>query len=223
VAVAGDHLRGDGLGAQVEPGQHAALEVRRRGGVRAHRAGNRADGRLPERPLEAIGVPVRLEREAGQLDAERRGLGLDAVGAPDHDRLHVLARAARERVHQLVRPAQHDLPRVAQLQGERRVEHVRGGQPEVDPAARVACGLRQDVDERGHVMVGDLLALLGGFDGERRGADGVQVGGRGPVHLLARGHLDAAPGLHLRLVRPYGADLRAGVARDHAFDPSAPP
>ena len=198
--------------------KHAPLEVGRRRRVGADGAGDRADARLAEGALEPVGVAVGLEREAGELDAERRRLGLDAVRAADHQRVDVLARARGKRVDQLVRAAQDDLARRAQLERERGVEHVRRRQPEVDPAARVARGLGQDVDERGDVVVGDLLALLRRLDGEGRGADRVELGGRRTVHLLARGDLDLPPRLHPRLVGPDGADLGAGVARDHAFE-----
>ena len=74
----------------------------------------------------------------------------------------------------------------------------------------------EHVDERGDVVVGDLLALLDRLDGERR-ARGSPRGPRpvGPVERLGGGDLDLAPGLHARLVGPDGADLGAGVARDH--------
>ena len=91
VAVARDDLRGDRLGGEHEAGEHARLEVRV---GRAY---------VPTAPLSAptdacanasrepLGVALGLEREAGELDAERRRLGLDAVGAPDAHRLDVLA------------------------------------------------------------------------------------------------------------------------------------
>ena len=42
---------------------------------------------------EALPVAVELEGPAGELDAERDRLGVDAVRAPDHDRFAVLLRA----------------------------------------------------------------------------------------------------------------------------------
>jgi hypothetical protein len=173
VAVAGDDLGRHRLGAEVQAREHAALEVRRRRGIGADGARDRADARLPEGSLEPVGVAVRLEREAGELDAERRRLGLDAVRAADHQCVDVLSRALCERLDQLVRAAQDDLARLAELERERRVEHVRRGEAEVDPAPGVARGVAQDVHEGGDVVVGHLLALLRRLHGERRGPDRV--------------------------------------------------
>src|SRR4051794_29590779 len=86
----------------------------------------------------------------------------------------------------------------------------------MDPAPGRPRARAEYVDERGDVVVGDPLALLDGLDGERRGADRLEVGRLGAGHLLARGDLDATPGLHARLVGPEGADLLAGVAVDHS-------
>ena len=52
-------------------------------------------------------------------------------------------------------------------------------------------------------------------DGERGGADRLQLGLGRAVHRLAGGNLDAAPRLHARLVGPQGAHLGPGVAIDH--------
>ena len=115
-------------------------------------------------------------------------------------------------------PGSDDVARAAELQPERGVEHVGGGQPEVDPAPRRARRGAEHVDEGGHVMIGDLLALLDGRDGERGRADRLQVGVAGAVELLGGGHLDVAPGGHPGLVGPDGADLGAGVAVDHGTE-----
>ena len=76
--------------------QHPRLELRVVRRVRADRARDRA------RPTPAsnarsqpLGVAVGLEREPGELEPERRRLGVDAVGAPDAQRVRVLARARR--------------------------------------------------------------------------------------------------------------------------------
>jgi hypothetical protein len=101
---------------------------------------------------------VRLEGEPRQLDAERRGLGVHPVRAPDADRVDVRARLGGQRGHQLLGTVQDDLARGPQLEGERGVQDVGGGQAEVDPAAGGAGARAQDVDEGGDVVVGDLLA-----------------------------------------------------------------
>ena len=56
---------------------------------------------------------MRLDREAGELDPERRRLGVDAVGAPDADRVDVLARLGGQRVDERARAGEEDLAGVA--------------------------------------------------------------------------------------------------------------
>ena len=201
--------------AQVEALEDAALEVRARRRVGPDRAGDRPDRGLGEGALEALGVAVGLEGEAGELDAERGRLGVDAVRAPDAGRVHVLARAGGEDLDEPAGGGDDELARAADLEGERGVEDVGRGQAEVDPAPALARRGREHVDEGGHVVIGDPLALLDRLDGEGGRADALEVGRRGAVHLLAGGHLDLAPGLHAGLVGPHGAQLWTCVAVDH--------
>ncbi len=112
-----------------------------------------------------------------------------------------------ERVAELLGASDQDLARIAELQPERGVEHVAGGEAKVDPASGLAEAVGEHVDEGRHIVVGDLLALLGCLDGEGGGADRLQLSLGGAVHLLAGGDLDLAPGLHLGLVRPNGTHL----------------
>ena len=135
---------------------------------------------------------------------------------PTHSVSGVLARALGQRGGQRAGAGHDHVAGAAQLQRERGVEHVGGGEPVVDPAPGLARRRAEHVDERGDVVVGDPLALLDRLDGERRGAD--RLRGRppdGPVERLGGGDLDVAPGGHARLVGPDGADLGAGVALDH--------
>jgi hypothetical protein len=149
---------------------------------------------------------VRLEGEARELDPEARRLGVDAVRAPDAERVRVLARALGERCDERARAGQDHLTGGAQLQRERRVEHVRGGQPEVDPAPGRTDRRGEHVDERGDVVLGDSLALVDLGDGERRAADRLELRLARAVRaeqrgeLLAGRELDLPPALHARLV-----------------------
>ena len=85
----------------------------------------------------------------------------------------------------------------------------------VDPAPRRARRGGQHVDERRGVVVGDLLALVDLLDGERRRPDRVELVGGRAVELLARGDLDLAHRLEVRMVGPDLGQLGTGVARDH--------
>jgi hypothetical protein len=199
--------------------QHARLELGAGRRVGADGAGDRADGDLREGALQAQRVAVGLEGKARELHAERRRLGVDAVRAPHAQRVRVLARA-RVRAPPRARGRPHDhLAGGAQLQRERGVEHIRGGQPEVDPAPGLAGRGGEHVDERGHVVVGDRSRSLTASTVKRRRADRLELGGavgrpraEQPGQLLAGRDLDPPPGLHARLVGPQTAELGAGVA-----------
>ena len=155
-----------------------------------------------------------LEGEAGELDAEGGRLGVDAVGASGAQRVDVLAGFRREDVGEAARVGQDQPRHRLNLEGQAGVEHVGGGQPVVDPAAGRAGRRREDVDEGGGVVVGDLLALVDRLHGEGGGADGVELVRGGAVHLLAGGHLDSPHGVEARVVRPRLAQLPACVAGD---------
>src|SRR5450759_3556642 len=111
----------------------------------------------------------------------------------------------------------------AQLERERRVEHVRGGQAEMDPAPGVAGGGGQHVHERGHVVVGHPLALFDLLHCEARAADRLELclaralRSEQASQLLAGGDLDLPPGVHARRVGPQAGELRAGVPGNHAL------
>src|SRR5437763_7670076 len=163
---------------------------------------------------------MRLESEAGQLHPEGGRLRVDAVRAPHAHRVHVLARAAYEGVAVETSTASEQQPRLAQLQGQSGVQDVRGSQSVVQPAPRLADGLRDHVDEGGNVVARYLLALLHGLD-----AEGGAVADLGGVVLrhdallgqtLHYGQLHLEPGLELALLGPDGAHLGPRVALDHA-------
>ena len=137
--------------------------------------------------------------------------------------LDLLPRTGGQRLHQPVGAGQDQLSDVPQLQPEGGVEHVRRGEPEVDPAPGLPGGGAEDVDEGGHIVIGDPLALLDRLDGEARAADRLELGLGGAVgaeqerQLLGGRHLHAPPRLHARLVAPQAAELRPRVAGDHAW------
>ena len=164
-----------------------------------------------------------LEGEARELYAEGRRLGVDAMRATHTHGLHVFARARLQRLHDGVRAREDDLAHGAQLQGQGGVEHVRGGQAEVDPAPARASRFGKHVNEGSHVVLGHELPLAYRLHREARRADRLQLSRRRPParaeqlrQLLARRDLDRAPALHAGLIGPQAAELGAGVAGDHA-------
>ena len=83
-------LRGDRLGKEAEPLAGDPLDLRIPPAVRPHGAGELADAHALERPLEALAVPLELERPPGELGAEGDRLGMDAVRPACHHGLAVL-------------------------------------------------------------------------------------------------------------------------------------
>ena len=117
-------------------------------------------------PLEPPALRWASKAKPGQLDPERGGLGVDAVGAAGAQRVDVLAGLGRERLHQPARVGQDELADALDLQRQPGVEHVARGQAVVDPAPGGPGRRGQHVDEGGGVVVGDLLALVDRLDGE---------------------------------------------------------
>ncbi len=224
MSITRNYLRGDLLAPEPEPLKHAPLELGAGRGICADRAGDRADGDLLESALQPQSIAMRLEGKARELDAERRRLGVHPMGTPHAQGVHVLARTVGKRLHQRLRSRHDRFSRRAQLQGERRVEHVRGGQAEVDPTPRLVGARGEHVHERSHIVVSCALTLVDCLDAERGSADRLQLSQRRTLavakqawKLLAGGHLDAPPCLHAGLVGPEGAQLGACVAGDHSL------
>ena len=113
VPVAGDDLRGRHR-RQAECGAHVALHEGIDVGVRADRSGELADRhRLPGR-AQAGSIAVGLQAPQGHLRPERRRLGVDAVGAPDHGGVAVAQRRRLERGDQRVGGGEEQLRGVAE-------------------------------------------------------------------------------------------------------------
>jgi hypothetical protein len=219
VTVARNHLGRDVLAAKPQAAQDRRLDLGAVRRVVAHSAGQRPDRHPLHRPFESPHVAVGLERKAGELHPEGRGLGVHAVRAPDAERVHVLTGPPDERVAIVARPADEDQARLRELEREGRVDHVGGGEAVMHPPARLAHRAGHDVHEGGHVVIRHPLALLDGVDRER----GPVAHGRGVVlghHPLLRERLHnrelhLQPGLELAPFGPDRAHLGTGVAVDH--------
>jgi hypothetical protein len=124
VAVTGDDLGGDRLALQTQTREHARLEVR--GGRRVGSDGpaHRSHLGLGEGALQTLEVALGLEGEAGELDPERRRLGVDAVRASRTQRVDVLMSARGEHLDEALRVGEQQRRDVAQLQREAGVQHV---------------------------------------------------------------------------------------------------
>ena len=120
-----------------------------------------ADARRPQ----AGSVTLELQRPERDLGAERRRLGVDPVGPPDHHRVQVLPGEVDHRGQQRARRLDDDVERVAHRPAQRGVDDVRRRQAVVDPGpGRRADALLHHVDEGGDVVVGRALPVGDGGD-----------------------------------------------------------
>ena len=221
----GHDLGADRLGREAQLGQHLRLDGRLEMAVGAHRAADLAHGQPREGGPQALPVAVELEGPARELQAERRRLGVDAVGAAHHQRGAVLAGAGDDRRHGRVEVRQEPLARRAQLEGQGGVDDIAAGQAQVQVAARRADRLGDLADEGDDVVIGGALDLgdAGHVDARRGLERGEGVAGDEAPSGLRPGHrqLDQQHRLEAGLVRPQGAHLRQRVARDHRPTPAA--
>ena len=125
-------------------------------------------------------------------------------------------------------PSRISAPGVADLQRERGVDDVRGGQAVVEPAARPApSSLGDGVDERGEVVVGRRARSrrrargVGGVPQSRIAATASAGTTPSSAQAVERGELDLEPARELALVRPDPGHRGAGVARDHRSESRA--
>ena len=174
VAVARDDLGGDRLGRQPQPLQHALLVLRAERGVGADRAGDRAGRRLGEGALEALGVAVGLIAKPASLSPKDVGSAWTPWVRPTHSvsacsRARSASAAASSRAPgTITSPARRSCraSAVSSTSDEVRPKWI---QRPAGPASR------QNVDEGGHVMVRDRLALLHRLDREGGSADRFEV------------------------------------------------
>src|SRR5438034_11589614 len=96
MAVALEDLCGGRRGLEPEALAREALELGIRRGVGADCARELADAHPLQRPRDALATARQLERPAGELEPEGGRLGMDAVRAPDLQRLAVLLGARRD-------------------------------------------------------------------------------------------------------------------------------
>ena len=185
---------------------------------------------LPKRSCsKASSSRVRLRSASKAKPARRRPKVVGSAWTPWVRPTQSVSRCSSARSIKRVavgpRRADHDLAGLAQLQSQRRVEHVGGGEAVMDPAPVLADRLRDDVDEGGDVMVGHLLALVDRLNRERR------VRARS-LRRLPRNHpllspslgsrqLHLQPALQLPLRAPNTRHLRPRIPGDHRTPPLA--
>ena len=132
---------------------------------------------------------------------------------------------ARERLHELV-DADHDLIGcLAQQDGQRRVQHVGGRHPQVQPARRLTREFLNIGEKRDDIVLGPLLDF--------QNLLGLQLASGPPTHIFgcsrgntARGfhgptggQFDAQPGLVAMGIGPQFGQRRSRVAFNHGAVP----
>src|SRR6266566_3869365 len=193
--------------------------------------------KVPTAPeIEAVATSLRAAAGkfrigAGELEPERRGLGVDAVGAADRGRELVLERAALERLEQGIRVGDQEIGGAHELDVEAGIEHVGGSQPLMHEAGIRADDLGEMRQERDDVVLDFALDRIDALEVEAGIAplvpDDLGCGLRDQPEL---GHgvggmrLDLEPDAEPGLGRPDLGHLRPGVARDHrrAFHAASP-
>ena len=187
-------------------------------GVGAHRARKLANSKLVARVLQAPAVASHLGDEHRQLVAKRGRLGMHPVRAADRQRVLVADRELGQDRFQGLEVLGEDVRRLLDLQRQRRVQHVRRGQPQVDPASGGPESFGDRSGEGNHVVVGLTEELGRAFGLNRRAADRSHVVLRNRTHVrpgLAYRQLNLEPQLGAVLVGPHPAHARPGIARDH--------
>ena len=187
-----------------------------------HRAGDGAGGDFGARGDKAGAGALECHGVAGELQPERRGLGVDAVRAADGRRHLVLEGAPLQRLQEPVDVGDQEIGGAGELHRQAGVEHVRRGHALMNEARLRPDDFGEVGEEGDDVVLGLALDRIDALDVE----DGVP--GLGPDRLRGLGRNDAKLGLRIGgvgldfepdaeagLRLPDGGHLRPGIARDH--------
>src|SRR5437763_8860343 len=133
--VARDDLRRAAIGLEAEALARDPLDLRLERRVGSHGSGQLADAVRLERGSDPRPRAIELEGPPGELPAEGRRLGVDAVRAADAERRPVLLAPTRDRVDRAVDPLEHERAGTADLERQTGVDDIRRRQPVVyEPA-----------------------------------------------------------------------------------------
>ena len=159
----------------------------------------------------------------GELDAEGRRLGVDAVRTADGDGVLVLEGPPLQGRQKRVDVGKEKVGGAHELHVEAGVEDVGGGHALMDEAGIRPDDLGEMGEEGDDVVLRRPLDLVDAVDVEfglaallpdrsrRRSRNDAELGER-----VAGVRLDLEPDAELRFGRPDGRHFRAGVTRDHA-------
>ena len=225
--VTGDHLARHRLDGEAELFGDVRLDPWIHIGEGADGPRNGAGGDLIAGHGQPVAGADELGIVAGELQAERGRLGVDAVAAADTGRKAVLQRPALQgREHQL-NPFNQKVRTAGELDREAGVEHV-GRRHALVQEARLRPHDFGDVgQERDDVVLGRALDLVDAV-GVELGVLALGPDGGGGVlgdhaqlrHRVRRVRLDLEPDAIAGLGGPDVGRLRPGIARDHGAERS---
>ena len=228
VAVALDDLRGNGRGLEAEARADAFFVLGLQVAEGADRAGELAHAHVLGCGVEAGQVALHLGVPVEQLEAEGRGLGVDAVGAADGGRVLELEGAALEHGEQSGDSVADERGGFFDLQRLGGIDDVVRGEAVVQPAGLgvEALGFERLCNRgcEGDDVVLDFgldLSDAGGGDGGL-GGDGFGGGGGNDAVLGQHGacrRLHLEPAAVFVLVRPDAAHRGARIAIDQRRTP----
>jgi len=189
VTIPRQHLGGGVGDGQPEAPADVLLDLGWDRRVGSHRSADLAHRNLGRRGGQAGPAAPHLVVVIGELDPEAERLGVNPVGPARHHGEPVPHRLGGERRLEAGRVVVNLAGRVSELGGQSRVDHVGGGEPQVEEAPLVADGLLDRLDERG-----DVMALLG-----------LELGDASCIHMGA----GPEPLRRLRGIRPMAAQPSA--------------
>ena len=223
VAVALDHLRTDCGSLQSQASAYLFFQLGSEVGEDADCAGELSDAHVLGSGYEAGDIALGFGIPVGNFEAERDGLGVNAVSAPDHGSVFEFPGAAFENFGKALEVLCDDLRGLADQERLRCVDDVVRGQSVVEPAGMgandfgdrggegddVVADLGFDFVDAIEPEVSALLDGLGSFFGNQPGF-GESFGG---------GDFDGKPGAEAVFVAPDAGHLGAGIAGNHVRSP----
>ncbi len=172
--------------------------------------------------FQAPAATIELGIGLGQLQAEGRRLGVNAMRATDRDRVLVLERALFQRLEKRVHVIEQDVGGTNQLDVEAGVEDVGRGHALMDEARVGPDEFRQMGQEGDDVVPRLALDLVDPLDAEGGRAaflpDGLGRLLRNDAEIgqrIASMGLNLEPDAELRFLGPDGDHVGTRIARDH--------
>ncbi len=226
MAIARDDLGRDGFRAQAQFGADVFFD----GGVDvcecADRAGNRTRCDFPAGLFQPVLVAIHFGVKTGKGQAHGGGFGVNAVAAPDADRVLMFIGAGFQRVQHLVHHPKQDVSGTYQLHVECGVQNVRRCHALMHKAGFVRANMFSEMGQkRDDVVFGDRFDFVDPRDIEFDVLglpDRIGIGTRDHAQIslrIAGVGFDFVPDAELGGGFPDGDHFGAGITGDHSGAP----